>query len=89
MKYDWIVNPNSNPNKITEKYNKIDSIIVDNNNNLIIEKGKEEIILEKPYSYQIFNNITDIVDVNYYIYGNSVRYEIGNYDKNEILIIWM
>ena len=86
LKYDWIVKPYANPNEIIERYSGINSIKV-SKEKLIIKTDIGELVEEKPYSYQNISGNNIDVDVNFKLSGNTLTYNIGEYEPSEHLII--
>jgi gliding motility-associated-like protein len=88
LKYDLIVNPGGDPNKILMRYEGADKLSV-KNQQLIIKTSVGEVKELYPYSYQ-FDQLKgkqettcsyELVD------KNTVRFKVGNYSKTSTLVI--
>lgn len=87
LKYDLIVRPGGDPSKIILKYNGADKIST-KNNDLIVKTSVEEVKELYPYSYQADNiKGRKKIDCKYLVDGNTVRFQLGEYSKNSMLII--
>lgn len=87
LKYDLIVRPGGDPAKIVLRYTGADKLSV-RNNDLIIKTSVEDVKELYPYSYEI-NNVKGRkkIPCKYLVDGNTVRFELGEYDKNAMLVI--
>ncbi|MCS3796276.1 PKD domain-containing protein [Niastella sp. OAS944] len=88
LKYDLIVNPGGDPNKILMRYEGADKLSI-KNQQLVIKTSVGEVKELYPYSYQ-FDQIKgkqettcayELVD------KNTVRFKVGNYSKTSTLVI--
>lgn len=90
FKYDFILHPYSNPQDIKLKYNGAKSILI-NNGNLVIKTPICEIVEQKPFAYVISNkssnSILTKVKAEFSIKNKIVSYKLGNYNKNNKLVI--
>jgi gliding motility-associated-like protein len=87
MKYNFYVQPGSDPSQIKIKYIGVDKIKI-RKGDVIIPTAIDSIIERKPYAYQNINNETVEVLCKYKLIGNEVSFEFPNgYDKNSELII--
>lgn len=88
LKYDLIIHPGGDPRNIAMKYTGAEKLSV-RNRELIIKTSVGETREEYPYTFQP----DDVkgrkeIDCKYVVAGNNtVRFELGEYDKNALLII--
>lgn len=88
LKYDFVVHPGANPNKIKLTYEGIDSIRL-TNENIIIKTSVNEVVERKPISFQYHDNVRDSVQ-SFYVLDDAkqtISYRIYNYNKRETLYI--
>ena len=86
LKYDLIIHPGADANKIALQFNGADGLSV-KNGNLIVKTSLGEVSELRPYCYQLDEKGRIDVDAKYVVEGNTVRFKIGNYSKNATLII--
>ena len=86
LKYDIIVHPKADVSKLALKYDGIDGLSL-KNGDLYIKTSVGDIKEQYPFSYQLVNGIRSQIDCKFKISGNTVRYQLGNYDKNQTLVI--
>ena len=88
LKYDVILNPNSNINDVQLNYEGIDNIKVTKSGSLIIKTSVGEIVEQKPYAYQNINNTKVEVPCEFILKNNTISFKInGKYDTKIPLII--
>jgi gliding motility-associated-like protein len=86
LKYDFIVHPGGDFNKIAMKYSGTDKINIKNKQlNISTPLGKSKTL--EPITYQIINNERQEVDCRYSISGDVVKFKIKNYSPYQTLII--
>jgi gliding motility-associated-like protein len=86
LKYDIIVHPGGNIGNIVMRYDGADKLSVINKE-LVIGTSVGEVRELYPYSYQLSNGVRKIIDCKFVVKGNTVRFNAGNYDANETLVI--
>ena len=86
IKYDLIVHPGADPSKVVLRY--------DGQSQLLLRKGQlhvqttvGEVKELEPKSFQGTQEGRVPVDCKYVIDGNKVRFKLGQYDPNSILVI--
>lgn len=85
LKYDFIVNPNSDVSQINLKYSGTDNLIV-KNGHLYIQTSVNTLIEHKPYAYIKENNKE--VKCNFKLSGDTLSFNFPKgYDKSKTLII--
>lgn len=87
IKYEFIVEPNVEPNQIKLKYSYQDELKIDKKGNLIIKTELGNIIEQKPYTYQIVNGKIIEIACEYELIDNYVTFKLGDYNKRVPLII--
>ncbi len=86
LKYDLIVHPGADVNKIALRFDGVDHLSV-KNGNLIIKTSLGEVSEMRPYSYQVDAKAKIDIDADYLVEGNTVRFKINNYKSTATLII--
>ena len=87
VKYEFIVQKNSDPSQIILDYSGQKKIQIDNKGNLILETDLGKVIEDKPVAYQLINGQRKEVKCRFILKDNEVRFDLGNYDPNAPLII--
>ena len=89
VEYDFIVAPNADPNQIKLDFSGAKKLQIDGENgDLIIKTSGGEIRQHKPFIYQESNGEKKSIDGSFALAGkNSVKFNIGEYDKSKILTI--
>lgn len=86
LKYDIVVHPGADLDKLALKYNGVDGMRV-KNGDLYIKTSVGEIKEQFPYSYQLIDGIRTKVGCSFKLSGNTLRYRLDNYDVTKTLII--
>ena len=86
LKYDIVVYPGADPNKIALKYKGAEKLSV-KNNELIIGTSIGENKELSPYTYQVYEKERKEIDCHYRVSGDIVRFKIKDYSPNNVLII--
>ncbi len=87
MEYDFIIYPGGNPKNIYLEFEGLEELRVDDKGNLIMKTPLGNLEKSKPYTYQVINGKEIEIPTTYIIEDNYLYFEIGDYDKNEPLII--
>ncbi|MES2835878.1 MAG: PKD domain-containing protein [Bacteroidota bacterium] len=86
VKYNFYVQPNTNPNQIQLKYNGTDSIFLDKGQlNIITSVGT--ILEQAPFAYQYIDGKRIKINCEFVLKNNTVSFQLGKYNKNYELII--
>jgi len=87
LKYDLIIHPGGDVNKIALQYTGADKLSI-RNKDLIVKTSVGEVKEMYPYSFQ-FDNVKGRkeVECNYQLSGNTVKFDVKNYSKDATLII--
>ena len=86
LKYDIIVHPGGDVNKIALQYKGADGITI-NNKELVIKTSIGENKELSPYTYEITNNQRKEVETKYVISGDVVRFKVKDHSSGSTLII--
>lgn len=86
LKYDIIVKPGGNPDKIALKYDGVDKLRV-KSNELIISTSLGERKESAPITYQPTGKERAEIRCRYVVDGNVVRFDVKDYDPTATLII--
>ena len=86
LKYDFIVHPGADVNKIAMKYKGANNISV-KNKQLVISTSLGDNKELSPYTYQVVNNQRQELDCRYVVDGDVVRFKVKNYSLDRPLII--
>ncbi|XZF12717.1 PKD domain-containing protein [Chitinophagaceae bacterium MMS25-I14] len=87
LKYEFILQPGTDPSVIKLRYEGADGISV-KNGNLLIRTSVGDIQEMKPYAYQYADGQRKEVACRYTVKNNVVRYDFtGDYDKNVQIVI--
>jgi gliding motility-associated-like protein len=86
MKYDIIVHPGGNVDKIAMQYTGVDKIEV-KNKELLINTSVGLVKELYPYSYQANETGRQTVNCRYTVNNNIVRFKVDNYDPTSTLVI--
>ncbi|MEO6166132.1 MAG: T9SS type A sorting domain-containing protein [Chitinophagales bacterium] len=85
LHYDFVVHPGGNPYLIRLRYNGNQTISTNDNGSLKLNTSLGYIEEGKPFSYQRTEK-EEVVSA-YAVEKNEVKYQIGNYDKTQPLVI--
>jgi len=86
LKYDIVVYPGADVSKIQMHYEGADKLSI-RNNELIVGTSVGEARELKPYTFQFVEGKRETIQCRYKLAGNTVSFDIKNYDKTTTLII--
>lgn len=86
LKYDFIVQPGSNPSQIQLEYEGTDGLSLEYGH-LYIKTSLGTTIEQKPYAYQVIDGSQKEVICSYVLNGDRLSFTLGNYDPNLPLVI--
>lgn len=86
LKYDFIIEPNGNPNIIQLEYTGATEMSI-KDEQLIIKTSVLDLIEDEPYAYQMINGKQKKIDCEFVLINNQVSFKLGNYDKSKLLVI--
>lgn len=88
LKYDVIVNPGGKVKDVQFQYDGTDKLSIDESGNLHILTSINEMIEQKPYTYQVINGIKTEIPSEFVLKNNVVSFKILKaYKKDYPLII--
>lgn len=87
LKYDLILNPGADVNKIVLEFDGVDAMTINKYGNLIIKTSVGEVAEVKPYTYQLDQKGKIKIDAKFELVGKTVRFILGKYSKQSTLII--
>jgi len=87
LQYDFIINPGGDPDDIQLHMKNIVNLNFDGSG-LIVKSIDHEIIHTPPFSYQIIDDQTTVINSSFRIIAkNSIGFNVGKYDKTKKLVI--
>ena len=87
LKYDFVVYPGGNPQKIVLEYTDVPSMKVRHDGVLVITTSVNEVYEQKPFAYQIIDNDTVEIPCAYHLENFKVTYDLGTYSPEYTLYI--
>jgi hypothetical protein len=87
LEYDFVVQPNVSTDKITLNFDGAQNLKLAENGDLIFSFAKGELRQHKPFAYQKINGEIKEVAANYRIKNQTIKFQIGDYDREKPLII--
>jgi hypothetical protein len=88
LEYDFIVSPGADPGAIKIAFQGMQRLVLNKQGDLILRTKDGDVSLHKPIVYQEVNGQRLEVASRYVIKSHhQVGFEVGNYDKNRLLII--
>ncbi len=87
VEFDLLVNPQSDPGKISYTLEGIEKVSIAQDGRLQMQTPFGDLFGGKPYVYQIINGKEIEVESKYKIEDGSIGFSLGSYDINEILVI--
>ncbi len=86
LKYDFIVHPGGNINKIALKYKGTDGLMV-KNKELIIKTSLGENKELYPYTYEVVDNRRKELDAKYVVDGDIVKFKVNDHTPGTGIVI--
>ncbi len=87
LEYDFVVAPNTDANQIGLDFDGAENISVDEQGNLVVKTENTELVQQKPFAYQETDGERKEIASRYVVSENTVRFELGEYDKSNTLVI--
>lgn len=94
IEYDFVVSPHNDPRQIKLAFEGAEKITVDEQGDLLLDIGGEQLRMRKPIVYQESNGSRHQIESRYLLLDPesairipAVGFQIGDYDANETLII--
>lgn len=86
MKYDFVVQPGGDPSQIAMQVNGA-QLELDSAGGLLMRSEFGYIKEELPYTYEDHHAHRQTVPSRFHLDGNTIRFELGQYDRSELLVI--
>jgi gliding motility-associated-like protein len=86
LKYDFIVKPGADAGQIAMSYKGVDTLYI-SNGRLHVVTSVDTLIENRPIAFQKVRGYRKYVDCEFVIDGNTVRFELGEYDKKHPITI--
>ncbi len=95
VQYDFVVEPNANPNQIEWQVKGASNIELDAEGNLLIKTEHGDITQNKPFTYQVANGLRQEIESSFVLEKSAtrnpqsafVKFSLGNYDSSKPLVI--
>lgn len=88
LKYDFLVAPGANPEKIQLSFQGVEDIHIDDEGNLVLETVDAEVIQQAPFIYQEIDGQKQAVEGRYVLLADhQVGFNIAAYDPGKTLVI--
>ncbi len=88
LEYDFIVAPDADPQNIQLQFQGMDSLYVDDEGNLVLERAEGNVVFEAPIAYQETNGTREHVGSRYAVgTANRIAFDVDAYDTSRPLII--
>ncbi|MEP6903694.1 MAG: SBBP repeat-containing protein, partial [Actinomycetota bacterium] len=87
LEYDFNIQPNADPTQIELNFDGAENLVVDVQGNLVAEVAGKNVRFNAPVAYQTIKGERRTVAANYSIENKVVKFQIGDYDKSETLVI--
>lgn len=87
LEFDLVVAPNADPGQIELRFDGAESLTVNDGGDLVIKTTDNELVQQRPFSYQDIDGERREVPSRYVVSENTVRFELGEYDTSKQLVI--
>jgi hypothetical protein len=87
LEFDFVVAPGASTAPIRFGVSGANKIAADADGNLVLSAAAGDILLHKPVAYQKKNDAREVVDSRFVLAGNTVGFELGNFDHSRELVI--
>ena len=88
LEFDFTVAPGADPSQIRLQFSGADSLSIDAQGNLILERSDGNLTEEAPVAYQTVNGVQQSVSGHFVLLGNNeVGFALGNYDPTLPMVI--
>jgi hypothetical protein len=88
LEYDFHVAAGADPNQIKLEFSGAEKISVDEDGNLALQVGNQQVVQHAPVIYQQNGEIKQNVEGKYVLHANNeVGFQIGSYDQTKPLVI--
>jgi uncharacterized protein (TIGR03437 family) len=86
LEYDFVVAPGADPRQISLALTGA-APSLDSDGNVVLKLADGDLALKKPVVYQNVAGEKRFVEASYAIAGNNVSFRLGEYDRNQTLVI--
>ena len=86
LKYDIIVKPHADISNLALQFKGVEGLKI-KDGNLIVQTSVGDVTELKPYAYQYSEKGKAEISAKYYLTGNTVRFKLGDYERNSTLVI--
>lgn len=88
VRHDFIIAPNADPNQIRISYEGQSKLSIDTKGDLVLLTSLGEIVHTKLFAFQENGTNIQPIECKFVVEnGNTVKFELGNYDKSKPLVI--
>ena len=87
FKYEFHLEAGARPEAIRMQYRHAEKLWLDKTGNLHVKTSVNEVMEQKPYSYQLIKGEEVEVPSAFVLEGNTLRFELGKYDPAYPLVI--
>lgn len=87
LEYDFVIAPHRDAGRVKLEFNGADKLKTDQNGDLVLSTAGGEIYQRKPIAYQEIDGERREIAARYRIEGHKVGFEIGAYDRSQLLIV--
>src|SRR5258706_7297633 len=87
LEYDFVIQPDADVSKVALRMEGRESIRTTENGDLALQLPDGEIAWKHPEAYQLRDGKRQPVASEYHLAGNTVRFQVGDYDHRQPLII--
>ena len=87
LEYDFLVAPGASPQRIRMRYEGASAVRLSLEGDLLLETAAGTIRQQKPVAYQDNAGTRQAIAARYVLQGNTVRLELGRYDRSKALVI--
>ena len=87
LKSDFLISPGANPGKIVYRYSAGTELELDEAGNLHIRGNTSGLVEEAPYAYQEIQGEIIKIPCHYWLQGQTVSFQLGDYDNTRPLVI--
>ena len=87
LRYDFKVAPGADPAQIRLGFEGVESIVVADSGDLVLQTQADDVVHKAPLIYQDIDGIRHEVEGAFQIVDDEVGFRIGSYDKAYVLVI--
>lgn len=87
LRYDYIIHPNANPNQIQVTIDGAINYFINAQGELVFYTRFGELKQTQLFTYQFINGKKKEIRSSFKLVGNSIQFDLGDYDKSKPLII--